>query len=209
MAFQVVKFVADCAGQEFLSLQFPLVHIQIVITDDNTVGSCHFTDFSGDRQAALVTGLLSVLLDDLGIDHRQRLVLFLRDINDNQPLEDSHLWCSQTDTAGLIHCLEHIFRKCTDAGCHFFDNFCFFSENGITHLSDRTQRHNIPFYSSVKMSRVPYPHRSRSEGIDRIKVKLYLHVAETGSGIPAFPGLRLFYHIFTTNQCIIFFRFYV
>ena len=141
----MIEFMADCAREEFLCLQLPLVHIQIVVTDHDTVGAGDLADLAGDGQAAFIAGLLAVLLDDLGIDHGQGLILLLCHIDDNNSLQDTDLGCRKADAAGLIHCLEHILRECADTGSHLLDDFCLFFEDGIAHFSDCAQCHIFPF----------------------------------------------------------------
>ena len=134
----MVQLVADGAGQELLGLHLPLIHIQVLVADDHAVGPGHDPHLLRDREAALVSGLLPVRLNDLGVDHGIGLALVLRDIDDHQPLEDADLGGREPHSARLIHGLQHIPGQIPDPGGHLLDGLRFFLQNGVSHFSDRT-----------------------------------------------------------------------
>ena len=133
--------MADRPGQKVLTLDGELFHIFVKGLGDHMAGSCDLTALSGHRQAPLPAGLLAVLLDDLRIDHDDRLVLVGAHIDHNDPLEHSYLRSRKSHAVRVIHCLLHIRDQLSELGRHLLYCLGFFAEHRVPQLSDHSKSH--------------------------------------------------------------------
>ena len=136
---QHLRLLADGPCKKALSLDRDLFHILIERLRDHVLRSCHLAAHAGNGKASLPAGLFSVFFNDPGIDQDDRLILLLADIDDDKPLEHSHLGGRKADAVRVVHSFFHIFDQLSDLGRHFPDLFGFFAENRIALLPDRSK----------------------------------------------------------------------
>src|SRR5215213_2724314 len=90
-------------------------------------GAWHLAGPTGDAQAAFVTEISTVRLDDLGVDQRNRepraafVVEVLRYVDPDQSAQYSDLWCRQPHSRRVQHRLVYIFCKAAQVVVHISD----------------------------------------------------------------------------------------
>src|SRR5580704_2928016 len=110
LAIQMIGLVQEGAGQQvFPGLLIPLA-MRILRTNRNFLGAGYGFTKLGNAEASLRLTVLPFLMKNFWVRQHQFgvCILFESYVDDGEPLGDADLWCSQADSTGLVHGLEHV-----------------------------------------------------------------------------------------------------
>ena len=132
-AFKVIQFMAQRSCQKFLALDSDRIHVCVQSFHDHVVRTGHLSDLAGYGQTSFHTFLLTILLDDSGIDQYDRP---LTDIDHDDPAKNSYLRSCQSDAFRVIHGLQHVVDQFLQSGSHFLYFPAFLCKDIITIYPD-------------------------------------------------------------------------
>ncbi len=104
-SLQMINFMTECTGKEFLSFHLYLFHILGQCPDTDIVRPGHGSCLPWNTQARLLPGLLSGYFQNLRVYQHDWPVA---DINDHNLLQNSYLGCGKPYSLRLIHGIQHV-----------------------------------------------------------------------------------------------------
>ena len=131
LALQMIQFVLDADGQQAVGLYLLRLPIQIQVAHGDALGTLDPVINPGHRQAALLTDLLALVGDDLGVDQHEQRILLLGDINDDQLFMHIDLGRSEADPRCLVHGFRHVGCQATNAVVNIRDRLRHFAQTRI------------------------------------------------------------------------------
>src|SRR6266545_6425970 len=138
LAIQMISFVQEGSGQQFLASLFVEVPIHVLRANgDLTRTRDRFTKFR-NTQAALILAVTPFRVNDLGVGKYQLSfgILLERHVNDREAFRDADLRSSQSHTVGGIHRLEHVLDEFLNLGIEDRHRLRMLFQNGVAKFYD-------------------------------------------------------------------------
>jgi len=130
LTVEVVELVAESAGKELRACDVDSLAVAVHRTDGDVHRTFDDACSAGDREAALLLGLLAGKGDYLGVDELNNLTGL--GLDDHNSLEYSHLRRGKSASVSGAHSLDHIVKKSEHAGSYFINGTADLSECLVT-----------------------------------------------------------------------------
>ncbi len=133
----MVEFMLYNAGKKHVGGEFSLVSFQVEISYFDFLASCYPTGNVREAQSAFVGDGRAAFLDNLRIDKREVLALFVAPGQDDKHHGNTDLACGESDAL---------------CGAHRLGHSCGKPANFIIHVADQLRRlfkHGVGIYSDI------------------------------------------------------------
>jgi hypothetical protein len=137
-AVEMIDLVLHRAGKELFSFNLEPLAFDVLRTYLDPGGALYLLANLGEAETALLFDLLTLTLDDLGVDEHDLLfrVLLEADVDDSEALRDTDLRCGKADALRGVHRLEHLIDEPLQLRVEDSDRLAGFGQNGVGPLYD-------------------------------------------------------------------------
>ncbi len=140
----------DAYGQRTFGLHHDVLAVHVLRLDLYLQRAGDVGVQAGKRQAALLVDLRAVLLQQLGVDQRQRLVAPLAHVGHQHPLVHVDLGGGQADAVGRVHGFEHVGHELLQLGVERGDRRGAGAQARVGELQDGKYGHRFTSASKVR-----------------------------------------------------------
>jgi len=138
LAIQVIGFVQESAGQQFLPCFFEDFSAEILRTYGDFVGASYIFAEIGDAEAAFTLRVLAFGMKDFGVNEDEfgLRVLLEGNVDDGNPAPNADLRSGEADAVRSVHRLKHVIDEPLQLFIENRHRFRGFFENRIAEFHD-------------------------------------------------------------------------
>src|SRR6185437_4182556 len=155
-AVQMVDLVLQTPREQVVGVHLERFPVAILRPDDHAHRALDVSVNVGNRQAAFFAFLLAFGVDDLGIDHDERILV---DVDHGQAFGASHLRRRETDALGGVHRLEHVVDQALELRCDLLHRHRLLSQDRLSLDVNLQQAHHplLPLSAALLETRAMRP----------------------------------------------------